>query len=523
MSRVVKIDVRNINIGTGFLISLDNDEEKDLVLTVCHIFGENKDDFWEMWDIESSDVKVTSNFYSREFKVIDILYKKSDAEEKDVALIYIEKFKEIIDKSNPTIPEDDRKFLNYEVSIEGYGQEATNDTTRVINGKIYDFINEEKKLYRVNYIESDRIGDLPTVAVNKGMSGAPAFITVKSNKIFIGMQKMVSSIESTDGILGVFTYKYCLELVKRLYNIELPLKSYVSRLINNDALFNNIHVIQQKFDIIPLDKEHIGASIDYDDIREVRDEFISELIDTIVDWVYSSQKYEELKQKSMENGKSEKAANSEIVRRVHKKFRSCMDSNIIGQGRIAELLLFHFIQRYLGAVPLLRKENIKKITNKESTIANVIHYKREREENIIVLGEIKSFSSKYEFKDVFLGAINSILNTYKNHQNEMELYVHEDFLDDEMNSIAEEYISKKMKNKKVHLVNFIMYNETCELNITDEDDIRNQIDSIIKERYRESENYSIDTHKNPILSRITHILFPVWGIEELAKLFEEYL
>ena len=134
MSRVVNIHVRNINIGTGFLISLDNDEEKDLVLTVCHIFGENKDDFWEMWDIESSEVKVTSNFYSREFKVIDILYKKSDAEEKDVALIYIEKFKEIIDKSNPTIPEDDRKFLNYAVSMEGYGQEETNDKTRVING-----------------------------------------------------------------------------------------------------------------------------------------------------------------------------------------------------------------------------------------------------------------------------------------------------------------------------------------------------------------------------------------------------
>ena len=36
MSRVVKIDVRNINIGTGFLISLDNDEEKDLVLTGSH-------------------------------------------------------------------------------------------------------------------------------------------------------------------------------------------------------------------------------------------------------------------------------------------------------------------------------------------------------------------------------------------------------------------------------------------------------------------------------------------------------
>lgn len=58
-----------------------------------------------------------------------------------------------------------------------------------------------------------------------------------------------------------------------------------SKLINNDALFNNIHIIQQNFDIIPNKDTHIGANIAYQDIRELRTEFINELYDTIVDWV----------------------------------------------------------------------------------------------------------------------------------------------------------------------------------------------------------------------------------------------
>ena len=31
-----------------------------------------------------------------------------------------------------------------------------------------------------------------------------------------------------------------------------------NRIINNDALFNNIYVINQKFDILPNDKMHYG-------------------------------------------------------------------------------------------------------------------------------------------------------------------------------------------------------------------------------------------------------------------------
>lgn len=101
----------------------------------------------------------------------------------------------------------------------------------------------------------------------------------------------------------------------------------VKRLINNDALFNNIHVINQKFDIIPGDNEHYGASIEYQDITELREDFINELYDTIVDWVYSSEKYKQIKQAAIRKGKSYQAANSEIQRKAHDKFRGNKNSD----------------------------------------------------------------------------------------------------------------------------------------------------------------------------------------------------
>lgn len=521
--RIVKIKVKDENVGTGFLISLDNEKELDVILTVCHIFGSVNNDKWEMWEVEIDDIEITSDYFCTNLKVVNILYKEGDADEKDIALIYIEKVSCIDGRTNPSIPYDDKKVLNSNVFIEGYGQEETNQISRVINGEIYNFVNYEKKLYRINYYESDRVDNKISIEINKGMSGAPVFMNLNNIIFFVGMQKMVSSELSTDGILGAFTYKYCIKLIKELYNIELPLKNSIGRLINNDALFNNMHVIQQKFDIIPNNKEHIGASISFEDIRELKNEFISELIDTIVDWVYSAEKYEILKEKSISKGKTERAANFEILNMVREKFRRCKEDNIIAQGQIAELLLFHFIQRYLKAVPLLRKENIENVEIKEGTLSNVIHYKVENNENIIILGEARSFFSNYDFKDAFLISINSILNTYKNHKREINLYVHEDFLNDDMNLVAESYINKSMKSPKIHLIDFIMYNETEDLRITSEDEIKNQIEDIIRNRYSEFENDNIDIKNNPILSRITYVLFPVWEIEKLAELFKEYL
>lgn len=301
-----------------------------------------------------------------------------------------------------------------------------------------------------------------------------------------------------------------------LQNIDIE-----KRLINNDSLFRNIHVVHQNFDIVPNDRKHYGASIDYQDISELRSSFINELFYTIVEWVYSSDKYKELKEISMNSGKSEPAANAEIQDKARNKFRGNRNSeNLLIQGQLGELLLFHFIQRFQGAVPLLRKMKITTSNQHERFGADAIHFKYEDEKPIIILGEAKTYTSDYKFNVAFEKAVESILQTYSSHRDELDLYLHEDFLDKEMNEIAESYINNTLDNAEVHLVSIVVYNEIQNVDITSEADIKRQIEEIIAERYKNFNNEKIDIKNNPILKRITYIVFPVWELENLAQEFQ---
>ena len=105
----------------------------------------------------------------------------------------------------------------------------------------------------------------------------------------------------------------------------------------------------------------------------------------------------------------------------------------------------------------------------------------------------------------------------------MTLYVHEDFLDKEMNEIAEAYLNNKLENVEIHLVSIVVYDETTDLNMTNKSDIQSQIEEIIKNRYEDFDNSKIDIEHNPILNRITYIVFPVWKLEELVRDFQNRL
>lgn len=309
--------------------------------------------------------------------------------------------------------------------------------------------------------------------------------------------------------------------MKRDEKMNLQSVDIEKRLINNDSLFRNIHIVHQNFDIVPNDRKHYGASIDYQDISELRSSFINELFYTIVEWVYSSDKYKELKEHAMNNGKSEPAANAEIQDKARNKFRGNRNSeNLLIQGQLGELLLFHFIQRFQGAVPLLRKMKITTSNQHERFGADAIHFKYEDEKPIIILGEAKTYTSDYKFNVAFEKAVESILQTYSSHRDELDLYLHEDFLDKEMNEIAESYINNTLENVEVHLVSIVVYNETQNLDITSEKDIKRQIEEIIAERYKNFNNDKIDIKNNPILKRITYIVFPVWELENLAQEFQ---
>ncbi len=297
----------------------------------------------------------------------------------------------------------------------------------------------------------------------------------------------------------------------------------LKRLIDNNSLFNKIHVIQQRFDILPNDKEHLGACIKYQDLSEMRDEFINELVDSVMDWVYSSEKYSEMIRTLVGTGKSERAAYSELLRKAHQKFRTGDNTKLLIQGQFGELLLFHFIQQYFHAVPILRKMPILTSPEHERFGADAIHYKVETNKNIIILGEAKTYTRSYRFNTAFEMALESILDTYKKHKKEMNLYVHEDFLDPEMNKVAESYLNGTMENVEVHLVSIITYNETNKLNITNQADILEQIEKIICDRYCKFDNNKIDIQNNPILNRITYIAFPVWDLEQLAQEFQKLI
>lgn len=301
-------------------------------------------------------------------------------------------------------------------------------------------------------------------------------------------------------------------------------KDILKRLIKNDSLFNMIGVIVQQYDILPNNKEHIGAYIEYQDIQELRDGFVEELSYTIVDWIYSSEKYEEIKKKLVNNGKSEAAASQYIGRKAKNKFRANKNSeNVLIQGQMGELLLYHFIQKCMKAVPLLRKMNIATSSDHERFGADAIHFKIENDKNIIILGEAKTYTSKYKFNEAFSDALDSILNTYNKHRSEFGLYVHEDFLDDEMNVVAEKYLNNTLKSVEIHLVSIVTYNELSKIDKIDENTIRNNIKKIIEDRYRNYDKNKIDMIKNPILSRITYIVFPVWDLKELAEKFQKLI
>ena len=311
---------------------------------------------------------------------------------------------------------------------------------------------------------------------------------------------------------------------KNVGGVLLKEKDILKRLVKNDALFRDIHVITQKYDIIPKDNEHIGVYIEFQDLGELREDFLEELIDSIVDWIYSSDKFAELKQKSVDKGKSDAAATQEVGRKARQKFRADHNTDeLLIQGQFGELLLFHFIQRFMKATPLLRKMKIATSSEHERFGADAIHYKIKDEKNIIILGEAKTYSSKYKFGTAFADALDSIVNTYKEHRRELNLYVHEDFLDCEMNQVAEDYLNNTLKNVEVHLVSIVTYDENNKLKFDSESSIRKQIETIIAERYHSFDKSKIDIEKNPILRRITYIVFPVWNLRGLVEKFQNMI
>lgn len=290
-------------------------------------------------------------------------------------------------------------------------------------------------------------------------------------------------------------------------------------LIPNQALFNHVHIINQKFEILP-DSPHYGMTIDYVDLQENREQFVRELINTVLDWVYSQAKQASILTALESEGRTKANAFTELTQKAFEKFRPSTDGKLL-HGQFGELLLANCLQHLFNAIPILRKMPITTSPAHERFGSDAIHYKSEGGKPIFYIGEAKSYTSSYAFNTAFEAAINSILNEHQNINRELRQYLHEDFLASETAQLATDLINGKLKNAEYRLVSIVAYEETMSRNGATRDEVLEVIANAIEQRYRNFDNSKINISENPILNRITYIIFPVWEFEELIKSFSD--
>ncbi len=293
-------------------------------------------------------------------------------------------------------------------------------------------------------------------------------------------------------------------------------------LCHTQSFMNHVHYVQQKFNLLP-DNEHFGTFINHVDLKEFRGEFLDELINTICEWVYSQSKARGIVDKlRSEGGRSEQNANSQLRLLALKKFRRTNGNSLVLQGQFGELLLFNFLQHFFKAVPLLRKMPITTSVGHERFGSDAIHYKRDGENNILLLGESKAYTSDYQFSKAFETSLASILNTWQKINDELDLYTYNDFLEDELEQIAIAYKEGRLANVKIHLVCLIAYNETKQFKKLSESQIKTSIIEIITERCKnlDSKIYKCFSGYGPLFNRITYIVFPFWEFEDLVREFQ---
>ena len=297
-------------------------------------------------------------------------------------------------------------------------------------------------------------------------------------------------------------------------NMDITQDNIKQVLSSTNKLFNHIFWFKQDFGLLPK-KEHIGSAINYNDIKERRDDFLQELTYTITSWVYNNQKQSEIFKKRLQETDLANAS-AFLTNLARSKFRADRP-----QGQFGELLLFNFIQYFFYAAPLLRKQPITTSTGLERFGADAIHFKIEDNNNVFILGEAKCYESKYKFRCALWNALQSITDTYTNFDKELNLYVYDDFIDPLLQDIAKRYKEGTLTNVRFELVCIVVYNETKKITKDNERDIKEEIKRIICEKCQSFDESLFDKIDSKVLKRINYIVFPIWDLDKLLDDFTQ--
>lgn len=298
---------------------------------------------------------------------------------------------------------------------------------------------------------------------------------------------------------------------------DLDLKALLTR---TDAFIRTMHVVRDDFSLLPT-KEHIATCVNYADLQEMRDDFVRELKNTILAFVYSPAKQQELVSTFEREGRDPGGAWSHLLEKARSKFR-----NKSLQGQFSELLLSNLLQHYFHAAPLLRKMKITTNPALERNGADAIHIAREGDDFLLYVGEAKTYNRKgSSLRAALVDAISDAVSKhYPNHRNELDLYSHEDFLPPELEQIAQGYLNGTLTNVEVHLVCMVTYDSKEPISGMKRDEILDCIIGQVKREAAAARTHKLFKEISPaLLPRLNYVLFPVREMDELITLFQKKL
>jgi hypothetical protein len=222
----------------------------------------------------------------------------------------------------------------------------------------------------------------------------------------------------------------------------------------------------------------------------------------------------------MQEERGQMNAQMALYQRAQSKFRTRDTRQVHLQGQFGELLLFNFLQSLYGAVPLLRKMPITTSAAMERSGADAIHYSLKGEKNLFFLGESKAYTADYQFGTAFQTALDSILNSYRNHRQELDLYIYDDFIDERLIGVARDYKNAQLKNVEIHLVAIIIYNEKSTIARQSEAQIKESIMQTIRNKGQKLDRKIFEGIDPGLLPRLNYIVLPVWELEQLITTFQ---
>lgn len=293
-------------------------------------------------------------------------------------------------------------------------------------------------------------------------------------------------------------------------------EAFVDGLLSDtETLFLNIHAFQCTLHSLP-GKSHEGLSITYQDILERREDFLRELKNTLCSWIYSKKRFQKIfEELAVSRGGDAQGAFSQIQRMVEGVRRKGFP-----QGQYGELLLFNVLQHYFKATPLLRKMPITTNAAIERHGADAIHYRPEGEAHVVYLGEAKTYTASGFFRAV-RDSTESIIASFQNFSKELGLYVYQDFIEEELRSIAKGIKNNSLKNLRYELVCVVTYRELADRKGINESELKKAIEAAVQSKIQKFDLTFFNDKPEVVLAKIHFFMMPIWGLSELLEDFDK--